>query len=665
MLAGIKNRLRSNRVAKAAYHAVKNLWGGNKAQRVALENEVADLRERLDWFIAHSEITALKPATGYLRTKQLSSVGFASELFADLERIGIKPFMVAGTLIGAIRHKGYIPWDDDLDFGLVRKDYNKTIEYAKKNYVCNIYDGKWSEYNPTKHFDRLNKLIQDNPNEIVCDIWIDQIQFFRGNSLITRDAIDIWPFDCFRRSYTYDEHKVYLDGIKRKKTQIDHIDKIRKFIDDEIASNENIVEDGEQLYFGIDNIPQYGKDNECLIDKQIVFPLKRMEFEKRLFWAPNKPLQYMPFEYKDFMEFPADVGARKHNYWEDLFDQNIPIVEFYLVDAFEIMHMAPIYEKFLMKGFNSRFVAEPCSINTSSTWFDYNNAIGILERNGLRYVTKATPSAKIAFSTQRAGCLRKYNGLKVNVAYGAGVYKKGFGYTDGPVKGFDYCLVNGEYMKEVYSQHIQRDRVRVMGYPKHTAFFESRFSRTDLLRELGIETKKPIVVYYPTWDENCSIAKYADAINELRNRYYVITKAHHCTWRLAEKKNDLETLRRISDRLLDCNYDIAKSTLLGDYALSDLKSGATTEVPYLNPNIRQIVLNNADGFENDYRDEIRFLGPVITTPSDLGPAFDSDFPEYINSRKPVMADFFGDRGTDYLDAVVEDFAKIVRGGKRQ
>lgn len=60
--------------------------------------------------------------------------------FIDLcERHHLRYFAIAGTCLGAIRHRGFIPWDDDIDVALPREDFNLFIKYADKELTEKYY----------------------------------------------------------------------------------------------------------------------------------------------------------------------------------------------------------------------------------------------------------------------------------------------------------------------------------------------------------------------------------------------------------------------------------------------------------------------------------------------------------------------------------------------
>lgn len=65
-----------------------------------------------------------------LRESQLATLEIMSEIDRICKLLNIKYFMLYGTLIGAVRHKGYIPWDDDFDIGMKRDDYEKFLDYC-------------------------------------------------------------------------------------------------------------------------------------------------------------------------------------------------------------------------------------------------------------------------------------------------------------------------------------------------------------------------------------------------------------------------------------------------------------------------------------------------------------------------------------------------------
>lgn len=80
----------------------------------------------------------------------------AFDALQELDRIfsrnGIKYVLLAGSTLGAVRHKGFIPWDDDIDVGIMLEDRDKAYRLLKDN-LSEKY--QWADRNVNEHWPRL------------------------------------------------------------------------------------------------------------------------------------------------------------------------------------------------------------------------------------------------------------------------------------------------------------------------------------------------------------------------------------------------------------------------------------------------------------------------------------------------------------------------------
>lgn len=227
----------------------------------------------------------------------------------------LRYWLCSGTLLGAVRHQGFIPWDDDLDICMIREDYEQFLRIAPKEFPDDIFL-QTAEADPTYDYLPLPCKIRDKKSRIIAEGMENQ-KYQQGL------FVDIFPVDRFHRKgislWIEKGIKTYfrfitkcLDAklgkdrsMKNKAVAFFHpVFKAltvgyKKAIGERIRKNLELA-DGNCL-FG----PGFDTPWRRYFTYDEIFPLQEMGFEDASFLVPHTPATYLTQLYgKDYMTPP-------------------------------------------------------------------------------------------------------------------------------------------------------------------------------------------------------------------------------------------------------------------------------------------------------------------------------------------------------------------------
>lgn len=149
-----------------------------------IEKELAGKRLKFSEVFFQDEVRE-----GFLVEKKMKHAWAAQlEVLKEIDRIclenGIHYFADSGTLLGAIRHKGFIPWDDDVDIAMRREDYNSFFSIVERE----LPEG-WIFIDGNKHGQGYGRVM----NGSIEDVGTERILQFHGCPYVV--GVDIFPLD--------------------------------------------------------------------------------------------------------------------------------------------------------------------------------------------------------------------------------------------------------------------------------------------------------------------------------------------------------------------------------------------------------------------------------------------------------------------------------------
>lgn len=260
----------------------------------ALVNDVAYIKNFLH---NTTDITKVSPAHGTMRQVQLLNLSVLQEVDRICRKHKLSYWLDFGTLLGAVRHGGFIPWDDDIDIGMPAPDYEKFLKLVDKELKgkCAVFKRIPSQIGKTLHRD----FVPQTPEQ-----WCDFIFWSLKGKLAF--ATDIFPY------YFSDKDKPQIADTLRECCELkaklfenfNGYDDFQNIEDNVTPLQKKIIsKSGQYLFLGAEAMVY----QPHIYETDDVFPLKEVMFEGHKFFVPNNYNKILIETYGNYFDFPRDM----------------------------------------------------------------------------------------------------------------------------------------------------------------------------------------------------------------------------------------------------------------------------------------------------------------------------------------------------------------------